>query len=81
MSNPNLSLKLVLMRVQNHREHVIWYFYYLGQGFHRISFFESIFLNTEDEWSYLDHTIILEDFMSYPIYDVLEIPWLGIRKS
>ena len=27
------------------------------------------------------HTISLEDFVSYPIYDVLEIPWLGICKS
>ena len=30
--------------------------------------------------SHVDHTIIFEEFMSYPRYDVLKIPWLGIPK-
>ena len=28
-----------------------------------------------------DHTIIFVDFISYLIYDILDILWLGIRKS
>ena len=37
--------------------------------------------NLKGEWSHLDHKIIFEDFMQYLIYDILQIPWLGIRKS
>ena len=47
LSNPNRSLKLVLMCIGNYRELILQYFYYLGQGFHHISFFGSIFLNIE----------------------------------
>ena len=36
--------------------------------------------NIEDKRSHLDHTITFEDFMSYPINDILEIPRLRIRK-
>ena len=35
-----------------------------------------IFLNIKEKISYLDHKIIFEDFMLYPIYDGLEIFWL-----
>ena len=35
----------------------------------------------KNKLSYLDHTIIFEDFMLYLIFDVLEISWIGIRKS
>ena len=80
LSNPNRSLKLVLMRVANQQE-FLWYFHYFGQGFHCISFLKSISSNTEGGWSHLDYTIIFVDFMLYPIYDVLDIPWLEIRKS
>ena len=48
LSNPNGSLKLVLMHVRSHRE-LFRYFHYLGQGFHGFSFLESIFSNTEGE--------------------------------
>ena len=75
------SLKLVLMRVRNHWELFVRYFHHLGQGFHCISFLESIFSNTKGIWSHLDHTIIFVDFISYLIYDVLDIPWPEIRKS
>ena len=30
--------------------------------------------NIKGKGSHLDHTIIFEDFMSYLIYDILEIP-------
>ena len=56
-------------------------FYFLHQGFPRISFLESISLKIEDKQSHLDRTIIFKDFMSYVICDVLEIPWQDIHKS
>ena len=80
LSYPNRSLKLILIRVGNHRE-LLWYFHYLGQGFHHISIFESISSNIEGKWSYRDCTIIFMDFLSHLIYNILDIPWLGIRKS
>ena len=46
LSNPNRSLKLALMRVGNHQELFLRSLYYLGQGFHRISFLELISSNT-----------------------------------
>ena len=46
LSNSNWSLKLVLMQVGNNRE-LLQYLYYLGQGFYRISFVESISSNIE----------------------------------
>ena len=33
LSNPNRSLKLALMQVENHWELLLQYFHYLGQGF------------------------------------------------
>ena len=80
LSNPNRSLKLVLMHGENHRETFLQYFYYLGQGFYRISFLELIFLDTKGKRSHLYHSIIFDDFMSYQIYDVLEILWLEIHR-
>ena len=74
LSNPDRSLKLVLMRVRNHQE-LLWYFYSLDQGFHRISFLDSISSNIEGKQSILDNTIIFEDIILYPIYDILEISW------
>ena len=52
--------------------------HYFGQGFHRISFFESISSTVEGEVSHLDHIIIFDDSMSNLIYKILEISWLGI---
>ena len=69
------------MRVGNHSEQLLQYFHYPGQGFKRISFLESISSYIEGRWSHLNHSITFKDFTSYPIYDVLEIPWPGIRKS
>ena len=66
------------MCVRKHQELVLWYFHYLGQGFHLISILESISLNIKGKWSLLNHTIIFMDFMLYLIYYVLEISWLGI---
>ena len=80
LSNPNRSLKLVLMRVGNHREHLLRYFHYLGQAFNCISLLESISSNTKGRRSYFDHTIIFVDFMLYLIYDVLDISWVENRK-
>ena len=80
LSNPSLSLKLVLMRVEI-IENSFDISTTLAKDFIASHSFESISSNTEGGWSHLDHTIIFVDFMSYPIYDVLDIPWLGIRKS
>ena len=80
LSNSNPSLKLILMRVGNHWELLLWYFHYLGQGSHCISFQVLISSNVEGGWSHLDHTVVFVDFMSYPIYDVLNITWLGIPE-
>ena len=81
LSNPNWSLKLVLIHVGNHQELLFRYFHYTGQGFYCISFLESIFLNTERTQTHLDHTIIFDELILYLIYDVLELSWLGIHKS
>ena len=67
LSKPNQSLKLVLVHGENHQELFVPYSHYLGQGFLCILFFKLIFSNTEDRISYLDQTIIFEDFISYPI--------------
>ena len=80
LSNPNRSLKLVLMRVEI-MENSFDISTTLAKDFIASHYFESISSNTEGAWSHLDHTIIFVDFMSYQIYDVLDIPWLGIRKS
>ena len=80
LSNPNRSLKLVLMRVEI-IENSFDISTTLAKDFIASHSFESISSNTEGGRSLLDHTIIFVDFMSYPIYDVLDIPWLGIRKS
>ena len=80
LSNPNRSLKLVLMRVEI-IENSFDISTTLAKDFIASHSFESISSNTKGERSHLDHTIIFMDFMSYPIYDVLDIPWLGIRKS
>ena len=69
------------MLVGNYRELLLWYFHHLGQGFHHISFLESISSNIEGRWSHLGHTIIFEDFMSYLICDILEILWLRIHPQ
>ena len=81
LSNPNRSLKLVLMRVEIIRNSFSDNSTTLAKDFIASHSFESISSNTEGGWSYLDHTIIFVDSMSYPIYDVLDILWLGIRKS
>ena len=80
LSNPNRSLKLVLMRVK-----------IIGNSFSNISTtlakdfiashsFESISSNTE-----VDDPILITQSSSWTSchiqYDVLDIPWLGIRKS
>ena len=80
LSNPNRSLKLVLMRVEI-IENSFDISTTLAKDLIASYSFESISSNTEGGWSHLDHTIIFMNFMSYPIYDVLDIPWLGIRKS
>ena len=80
LSNPNRSLKLVLMHVEiigNSSD----IFTILAKDFIASHSFESISSNTEGGWSHLDHIIIFLDFMWYPIYDVLDISWLGICKS
>ena len=79
--NPNRSLKLVLMHVEIIENSFFDISTTLAKDFIESHSFESISSNTEGGWSHLDHTIIFVDFMSYPIYDVLDIPWLGIRKS
>ena len=71
--NANCSFKLVLMCEGNYQEHLVRYFYYLGQGFYHISFIESILSNTDSGRSHLDHTITFKDFMLLLILDVLEI--------
>ena len=79
--NPNQSLKLVLMRVEIIENSFFDISTTLAKDFIASHSFESISSNTEGGRSHLDHTIIFVNFMSYPIYDVLDIPWLGIRKS
>ena len=79
LSNPYLSLKLVLMRVE-----------IIKNSFSNISttlakdFIASHSLSPSSQIPRVDDlifiTIIFVDFMSYVIYDVLDIPWLGIRK-
>ena len=81
LSNPNQSLKLVLMRVEIIENSFFDISTTLAKDFIASHSFESISSNTEGGWSHLDYTIIFVDFMLYPIYDVLDIPWLGIRKS
>ena len=91
MSNLDQLLKLVLAYGRNHRESLLQYFHHLGQRFHRISFVKSISSNMESRWSPLDHIITFENFMSFItydffyvtfiIYDILEISWLSIHKS
>ena len=80
VSNPNWSLKLVLMRIEI-IENSFDISTTLAKDFIASHSFESISSNSEGGWSHLDHTIIFANFMSYPIYDILDIPWLGIRKS
>ena len=80
-SNPNRSLKLVLMRVEIIENSFFDISTTLVKDFIASHSFESISSNTEGRRSHLDHTIIFVDFMSYPIYDVLDISWLGIHKS
>ena len=81
LSKPNQSLKLVLMHVEIIENPFFDISTTLAKDFIASHSFESISSNTEGEWSHLDHLIIFVDFMSYPIYDVLDIPWLGIRES
>ena len=81
LSNPNRSLKLVLMHVEIIENSFSDISTTLAKDFIASHSFESISSNTEGGWSYLDHTIIFVDFISYPIYDVLDIPGLEIRKS
>ena len=81
LSNPNWSLKLVLIRVEIIENYSSDISTTLTKDFIASHSFESISSNTEGGLSHLDHTIIFVDFMSYPIYDVLDIPWLGIHKS
>ena len=78
LSNPNQSLKLVLMSVEIMEKSFSDISTALAKDFIA---FESISSNTMGGRSHLDHTIIFVDFMSCPIYDILDIPWLGIRKS
>ena len=63
LSTPNGSLNLVLRQGGNYQEHLIRYFYYLGQGFHCISFLDSISYNNENRGSHPNHTITFKDFM------------------
>ena len=74
LSNPNRSLKLVLMRVEIIGNSFSDISTTLAKDFLTSHSFESISSNTEGGLSYLDRTIIFVDFMSYPIYDVLDIP-------
>ena len=73
LSNPNRSLKLVLMSVRNYQKLFLQYFHYISQRFYRILFLESISSNIEGGWSHLDYTIIFVDFIPYIIYYILEI--------
>ena len=81
LSNPNRSLKLVLMRVE-----------IIGNSFSDISttlakdFIASHSLSQYPQISRVDDPILITQSSSwtscpYPIYEVLDIPWLGIRKS
>ena len=79
LSNPNHSLKLVLMRRGNHQEHFFYVSITLGKDF--ISFHESILSNTKRGQSHLNHIIIFKEFISYLNYDILEISWPRIRNS
>ena len=81
VSNLDWLLKLILMHEASQRELFLRYFYYLGQRVHQISFFESISSNIEGEQSHLDYIIIFENFISYLIYNILEILWLGIHYN
>ena len=68
LSNLNWSLKLELMRVENYRELLLWYFivpYSLSQSPQVLRADDSI-LNTQSS--------------PYLIYDVIEISWPGIHK-
>ena len=81
LSNHNRSLKLVLMRVEIIKNSFFDISTTLAKDFIASYSFEPISSNIEGGWSHLDHTIIFVNFMSYPIYDILDIPWIGIRKS
>ena len=62
--NSNRSLKLVLICGENHQQHLLQYFNYLGQIFNNISFIDSLSSDTKDGGSHLDHTITFEEFIS-----------------
>ena len=74
LSNPNRSLKLVLMHVEIIENSFFDISTTLAKDIIASHSFESISLNTEGVISNLDHTIIFVDFMSYQIYDILDIP-------
>ena len=77
LSNPNRSLKLVLMRVEIIENPFFDIFTTLAKDF-----IASHSSSQSPQISRVDDPIfIFVDFMLYPIYDVLDIPWLGIRKS
>ena len=86
LSNPNRSLKLILMHVESIRNSFSDISNTLAKDFitsHSLSQspqiprVDDLILITQ---SYVIVKIIV-DFMSYPIYDILDISWLGIRKS
>ena len=80
LSNPNRSLKLVLMLIEiiGNSSNISTTLAKDIMASHSLS--QSPQIPRADD-PIFDHTIIFVDFMSYPIYDVLYIPWLGIRKS
>ena len=44
-------------------------------------FLKSISSNTDGIQSYFDHAIIFKDVILYPIYNILDISWLGIYNK
>ena len=81
LSNPNWLLKLVLMRV----EIIENSFFDISTTFVK-DFIASHSLSQSPQIPRVDDLILITqsssvDFMSHPIYDILDIPWLGICKS
>ena len=81
LSNPNRSLKLVLMCVE-----IIENSFSDNSTTLAKDFIASHSLSQSPQIPRVDDPILITQssswgFMSYPIYDVLDISWLGIRKS
>ena len=75
MSNPNRSLKLVLMRVK-----IIGNSSDISTTLAK-DFIASHSLSQSLQIMRVDDPILITQSSSYPIYDILDISWLGIRKS